>query len=551
VPDYLGPEIGAACAEGELDYSMGGIFKIAAFAPALTLGAVVLLAADAARAPLVRRLTHSQYNNTVRDLLGDQTRPADSFPQEDYVNGFKNQIAAQDIPPLLAESYHAAALKLAKAAFQGGDDLRHLLPCKPKSPADSECGVKFIRQFGQRAFRRPLTAAELQRYSALLSKETQRTGQFSDGAQLVIEAMLQSPKFLFRLEGGSHAFDVASRLSYFLWDSMPDDELLASAASGGLATPAGIDKAVRRMVADPRAKQAVDEFTREWLRFDLVLNTVKDRAAYPQFTPELAQAMTEETRRLVADAVWNDRNFMDIFQADYAFVNTDLAALYKLQAPSSEFDKVKFPADSDRAGIVGEAMFLAATSKPEETSPTVRGYSVREQFLCQIIPDPPPGVNSTLPPVTAEKPMTNRERLGVHLTNSTCAGCHTLMDTVGFGLEKFDAIGQRREKQVITFISDHPKKGERPTRVSVPLDSHGTVSGIPNSDFASPKQLGKILAAAPQCQECVVRQLFRYAYGRKETGADRPIIQQGLEVLRSSQFRFKELMMFLAKSLAA
>jgi len=211
---------------------------------------------------------------------------------------------------------------------------------------------------------------------------------------------------------------------------------------------------------------------------------------------------------------------------------------------------VNFPADSDRAAILGEAMSLAATSKPEEATPTVRGYSVREQLLCQIIPDPPPGVNSTLPPVTAEKPMTNRERLGIHLTSTTCAGCHTLMDTVGFGLEKFDAIGQRREKQVITFISDHPKKGERPTRVSVPLDSHGTVSGIPNSDFASPKELGKILAAAPQCQECVVRQLFRYAYGRKETGADRPIIQQGLEVFRASQFRFKELMMFLAKALA-
>ncbi len=507
-----------------------------------------LAAAEQGRAPLVRRLTHSQYNNTVRDLLGDQTRPADSFPQEDYVNGFKNQIAAQDVPPLLAEAYHAAALKLAKAAFQGGDDSRHLLPCKPADPA---CGVKFIRQFGQRAFRRPLTAAEVQRYSAVLSKEAQRTGQFSDGAQLVVEAMLQSPKFLFRLEGGSRVYDVASRLSYFLWDSMPDDELLACAASGELATPPGIEKAVRRMLAEPRAKPALDEFTSEWMRFDLVLNTVKDRAAYPQFTPELAVAMTEESRRLVADAVWNDRNFMDIFQADYAFVNSDLASLYKLPAPASEFDKVKFPADSDRAGILGEAMFLASTSKPEETSPTVRGYSVREQFLCQIIPDPPPGVNSTLPPVTAEKPMTNRERLGVHLTNTTCAGCHTLMDTVGFGLEKFDAIGQRREKQVIVFISDHPKKGERPTRVSVPLDSHGTVAGIPNSDFASPKELGKILAAAPQCQECVVRQLFRYAFGRKESGADRPIIQQGLEIFRNSQFRFKELMMFLATSLAA
>jgi hypothetical protein len=125
-----------------------------------------------------------------------------------------------------------------------------------------------------------------------------------------------------------------------------------------------------------------------------------------------------------------------------------------------------------------------------------------------------------------------------------------MMDTIGFGLEKYDAIGQRREKQVITFISDHPKKGEMPKKVSIQLESQGTVSGIPNSDFASPKDLGRILAQAPQCQECVVRQLFRYAYGRKETGADRPTIQKGLEIFRNSQFRFKELMMFLARNLA-
>src|SRR5262245_31407270 len=462
--------------------------------------ALTLEAAEQKTPSPARRLTHSQYNNTVRDLLGDQTRPADNFPKEDYVNGFKNQVATQDISPLLAETYHSAALKLAKAAFLGGNDLRHLVPCQPKSPADGDCAAKFIRQFGLRAFRRPLSDVETQRYLALLSTEARRSGRFLEGAQLVIEAMLQSPKFLFRYEGGLRAYDVASRLSYFLWDSMPDDDLFANAASGELASAGGVDNTVRRMLADPRARQAVDEFTSQWMRFDLVLNTVKDRAIYPQFTPELAAAMTEETRLLVADAVWNDRNFMDIFRADYAFVNSDLARLYKLPAPASEFDKVKFPGDSDRAGILGQAMFLAATSKPEETSPTVRGYAVREQFLCQTIPDPPPGVNSTLPPVTADKPMSNRERLQAHMTNSTCSGCHGLMDTVGFGLEKFDAIGQRREKQVIMVTPDNPKKGERPVRLTVALDTRGTVMGIPKSDFISPRELGHILAEAPQCQ---------------------------------------------------
>lgn len=509
----------------------------------------VLLAAGGPVAQM-RRLTHSQYNNTVRDLLGDQTRPADSFPEEDFVNGFRNQTTAQDIPPLLAEAYHTAAGKLARAAFQGGDDANRLIPCKPKSAADSECVAQFIRRFGLRAFRRPLTENEVGRYAGLLTSEAKRGGDFLQGAQLVIEAILQSPKFLFRLERGPAAYDAAARLSYFLWDTMPDEQLLRSAAAGELNTTVGVEKAVRRMVADPRARQAVDEFVSEWMRFDLVRNTVKDRMMYPQFTPELAAAMTEETRRLVADAVWNDRNFMSIFTADYAFINSDLAALYKLAPPANEFDKAVFPPGSDRAGITGQAMFLAATSKPEDTSPTVRGLAVREQFLCQVVPDPPPGTNSNLPPVTAAKPMTNRERLKIHQANPSCSGCHNMMDTIGFGLEKFDAIGQRRDRQEIVFYSDHMKKGEKPERVWLDLDARGNVLGIPNSDFSSPRELGKILSESAQCQECVVRQLFRYAFGRKESTGDGPVIQKGLEVFRSSQFRFKELMIFMGMSLA-
>ena len=140
------------------------------------------------------------------------------------------------------------------------------------------------------------------------------------------------------------------------------------------------------------------------------------------FKPELAAAMTEETRRLIADAVWNDRNFMTVFKADYAFLNSDLANLYKFPAPAGEFERVKFPADTDRGGLLGEATFLALTSKPAETSPTARGLFVREQFLCQHVPDPPPGVNSNLPPVSASKPLTNRERLGTHVSSTRLRG---------------------------------------------------------------------------------------------------------------------------------
>ncbi len=498
----------------------------------------------------VRRLTHSQYNNTVRDLLGDQTRPSDAFPQEDFVNGFRNQATAQGVPPLLAEAYHTAATKLARSAFMGGDDRHQLIPCKPRSTADASCALKFIRQFGLKAFRRPLSAGEIQRYSGLLTREARKSGSFVSGVQLVVETMLQSPKFLFRLERGPHAYDIASRLSYFLWDSMPDEELFGSAASGELGTPTGVEKAIRRMLADSRARQSLDEFVGQWLRFDLATSTVKDRRRYPQFTPELAMAMTEEIRRLISDTVWNDRNFMDIFTADYAFVNSELAAVYKLPVPVEEFDKVKFPAGSDRAGILGTGMFLAATSKPEESSPTIRGFAIREQFLCEIVPDPPPGTNMTLPPVSVAKPMTTRQRLQEHTTNRSCAGCHSLMDTIGFGLEKYDAIGQRREKQDITLGGEGGARRAQRARISLELDARGTVIGIPKSDFSSPKELGRILAEAPKCQECVVKQLFRYAFGRKETSADRALVQKGLEAFRVSQFRLKELMVFLARTLA-
>ncbi|HWC00482.1 MAG TPA: DUF1592 domain-containing protein, partial [Bryobacteraceae bacterium] len=438
--------------------------------------------APAAPAIAMRRLTHSQYNHTVRDLLGDQTNPADQFPQEDFVNGFKNQVEAQGIPPLLQESYSASAEKLARNAFRMGDKSA-LLGCAPRSVGDAECRDKFLRRFGLRTFRRPLTDVELARYSELFRAEAKRTGRFSAGAQLIVEAMLQSPKFLFRIENTAdpkwRQYETASRLSYLLWDSMPDDRLFEAAAAGRLETPAQIDQAARRLIADKRAHQALDEFVAEWLRFDRLLNTVKDRQLFPVYTPELGISMVEETRRLIQDTVWNNGNFMRIFDADYAFLSSDLASLYKLPAPPTEFAKVPLPPETERAGIVGEATFLALTSKPGDTSPTARGLFVREQFLCQHVPDPPPGVNANLPPLTPDKPMTNRDRLGVHLSRESCASCHKLMDPIGFGLEKFDAIGVHRDVFEIVFRPGHGEKRQNPRRCRCPSILPAISPGFP------------------------------------------------------------------------
>jgi hypothetical protein len=180
----------------------------------------------------------------------------------------------------------------------------------------------------------------------------------------------------------------------------------------------------------------------------------------------------------------------------------------------------------------------------------VRGAFVREHFLCQQVPDPPPGTNANLPPLTETKPQTTRERLSEHTTNASCRGCHNLMDPIGFGLEGFDAIGRRRDKQRLTFTPDRLARGKKAVSLDLPLDVRGGVDGIPDSEFKSPAELGRLLSGSAQCQDCMVRQVFRYAFGRRETDADRAQIERATVVFRESGFRMRALMAYLGEVLA-
>ncbi|MCI0420435.1 MAG: DUF1592 domain-containing protein [Acidobacteria bacterium] len=491
---------------------------------------------------VLRRLTHSQYNHTVRDLLGEETRPADQFPKEDFIHGFTNQADGQPVSPLLAEAYARAAERLARAAFRGGDT-RKLAPCVVEAAG---CHTEFIRAFGKRAFRRPLDKIEVARYEALFRQEK----DFLSGAQVVVETMLQSPHFLFHLATGAHG--AASRLSYFLWDTMPDEALFRAAERGELNTPAGVEKQVSRMLQDSRAQDALDEFLAQWMRFDRLRNAIRDRRLFPEFTAELVAAMTEETRRLFRSLVWEDRDFREFFTARYAYLSPELAKLYGVPAPQEPWGRVEFGADSERAGVLGQATFLALTSKPAETSPTERGLFVREHFLCQVVPPPPAGVNTTLPPVTDEKPATTRERLQIHLSNQACSGCHSLVDTIGFGFEKFDAVGRYREKQLVTIFPTYDetatKRKTKPTEYKLDIEAAGDVLGLKDSTFRSPRQLGEILARDPGCQKCVVKLLFRWANGRPEEPDDQQLIDAALERYRESGFKFRELVVATAVS---
>jgi len=507
---------------------------------------------------LVRRLTHAQYDNTVRDLLDDYSRPAQRFPPEDYVDGFKNQLTAQDMPPLLVETYSTAAERLAMNAFRVGD-IHGLIPCKPSSASDTKCRDAFVRTFGLRAFRRPLREDEMKRYTAVFSEQARITRRFNDGARVVVEAMLQSPNFLFHVEAGpdgkSGDYDTASRLSYLLWNTMPDAALFAAAEKGELRTAEGRERAARRMLGDgPHARQALDQFFEEWLRFDRVINAVKARNRYPEFTPELAAAMAEETRTLLHHLVWNDRNFMEALTADYSFLTSELASLYSVPPPDGQFEIVKFPAESKRAGILGQGMFLASTAGPTDNSPTARGIFIRERLLCQHVPPPPPGVITTLPdPLVDQPPKGRRQLMNEHVENPTCASCHRLMDPIGFGFEHFDAVGKWREKEMIPVPGRGGGGGGGggrggPPPVPLDINAQGEIAGLPNSTFSGARELGAILAESPVCQECIVRQMFRYSYGRLETSADEKTIDDLFARFKASGFRLKNLLIALVES---
>ncbi|MEZ5398049.1 MAG: DUF1592 domain-containing protein [Bryobacteraceae bacterium] len=476
--------------------------------------------------PSLLRLTHSQYNHTVRDLLGDETNPAGSFPKEDFVHGFTNQAEAQAVSPLLAEAYGKAAERIARNASRAGK---------------LDWAEDAIPAFGFRVFRRPLDSAELERYRKLF-----RAG----GAQLVAEAMLQSPNFLFHLEPGPYA--LASRLSYFLWDTTPDPELLRAAASGRLHRAEDVEKQVARLLDHPRARDAFDVFFSQWMRFDRLRGAIRDRRRFPEFTTELVNAMIEESTRFFRALLWEDRDFREFFTARWTFLGPDLARIYDLPPPAEPWARVEFPDASPRAGILGQPLFLAITSKPVDTSPTERGIFVREHFLCQQVPPPPPGINATLPAVTDEKPVSTRDRLSQHLANPVCAGCHSLVDPIGFGLEGFDAIGKHRstEKIVIypTFDETKTRRKTKPTEYDLPIDAHGFLRGIAGAEFTTPVELGRILAAEPACQRCIVKQLFRWAAGRAETPEDAPVIEAATRRFRRSHFRFRELIIAIATS---
>jgi PAS domain-containing protein len=498
-------------------------------------------------APTIRRLLARQYKSSVRDLLGDGAAAAATPPADSSLNGFDAIGAAQlGVSDDAVTKYEVSARAVAAAAMGDTARIGTFLSCDPASPGDaaaaSACRKDFARSFGRLAFRRPLDTEEVDRYAGVAEVASAELGDFNSGIEYAILAFLQSPSFLYQVEIGTidptrptlrrlDGYEMASRMSYFLVGSTPSPELLDAAEKGALNDAEGARKAALALLARPEARAALDSFYAELLRLRDLDSVVKDANAFPQFSPKLAQAMREETLHLIDDIVWDQNSdYRDVLDADYTFVNGDLAALYGLPAPEgdgSDFIKVQLPEDQKRGGLLGQASFLSLFSHTSLSSPTLRGKFVRERLLCQAIPAPPANVNTVLPSDPNAK--TARQKLEVHQTAPGCKSCHVAMDLIGFGLENYDAVGAFRTTE----------NGET-------IDAKSEIAGMGSFDGA--RQLGGLLREQPEVTSCVVRNIFRSATGHIDTSGESPALKELDASFADSGYRMQDLLVELVAS---
>jgi hypothetical protein len=484
--------------------------------------------------PSLRRLTLSQYRESVRDLLAVTPDTGKLTPLAP-INGLRALAAsALTLPEKDVEAFATLADSLSAQVFADVAGRQKLTGCDGKQSA---CAQGFVASFGRRAFRRPLTADERARYLALLNKATQATGDGWLGLQVVVNALLQSPNMLYRSELGEpdpaapgqrrlSDLELASRLSFFLWNSAPDAELLDAAESGALATKEGLSAQAKRLLAAPRAAEASEELFSDYLQLDALDALAKLPETYPQATPALAAAMKEETLTGLRELLFlRGADFRTAFTSTKTFVNADLAKLYGLRAPNAAgFSEVELPAKGPRAGLVLQAGFLALHSHPSRSSPTLRGKFIRESLLCLSIPPPPPDVETALPNTGAA--TTARQKLSIHREQAKCAGCHGLMDPMGLALENFDGIGAYRE-----------------TESGLPIDASGELD---DATFQDARGFVAVLAEHEALPLCFAKTALRYARGALEHSSEEPSIAALNTRFEAGGFRVADLLLAIA-----
>ncbi len=457
----------------------------------------------------MRRLNKTEYNNTIRDLTGLDLHLANDFPSDDVGNGFDNIGDVLSLPPILMEKYLDAASEIASAVVKNEEALNRVFPRKATDEKNLEEVVEVARanatSFAMRAFRRPLEAEESERLFSLMRTAWEANASKEQIIEATITAVLASPHFLYRVEDDRPAdfvdgvrplndFELASRLSYFLWSSMPDERLFQLAGEKKLHTPEQLVAEVDRMLADPKSKALVDNFAGQWLQLRDLENLSPDPVKFAAFDAKLRKSMRRETELLFTNIVRENRSILELLSADYSFIDERLAKHYGIEGiHGEEFQKVNL--NGKRRGMLMHGSILLLTSNPTRTSPVKRGKWVLENLLAEPPPPPPPNVPEL--GAAGETLGTLRQQMEQHRENPNCAVCHVKMDAVGFGLENFDAIGSWRE-------ADGPDK----------IDPSGTLPG--GRKFNGPLDLVQILVEDKKAEfsRCVTTKMLTYALGR-------------------------------------
>jgi len=437
----------------------------------------------------IRKLTQSEYGNTVRDLTGLDLAAESRILKDPEVHGFDNSSQLVSVSQLQADGYMRASEDVTAAL-----DLAQVLPCDPTTGEDA-CADAFIASFGARAFRRPLDEVEADIFVALFATIRDSEG-FDMGIALVIQAMLQSPQFLYRPELGTGQegplvaltdFELATRLSYLMWGTTPDQTLQDAASAGTLSDPSVMMAQAERLLADPKARAAMSHFVDQWTDIGEVEDAVKDGTTYPEWREELGLEMKAETTRFVEEVVFDgDGSMAALLTAPYIWNG------------------------EERRGLMTQPSLMTALSHSNQTSVVLRGKFVRERVMCHVLQPPPDELDISLPPIDSS--LSTRERFARHMQDPACSGCHSLTDPIGLGFEHYGPLGEWRDEE----------------SAGVPVDASGLLvaAGELDGTFYGVDELSERLADSALIERCFVLNVFRNSFGREPGAADACVVSE-------------------------
>jgi hypothetical protein len=490
-------------------------------------------------APTIHRLTTPQLQNTWIALFGEPLVVPTDLPNDDLLYGFTSIAAAgATISSLDAEKYENATYDVLDQVW--GDAARRdaLVGCAPTAVSDP-CVREFLEDFAKKAWRRPVESAEIDSVLGVGEAVAADLGDVQLGVKYAAAAVLQSPSFVFRIEIGEPdaeregelrytSWEMASRLSYLLWDSPPDEGLMIAAETDALSNAEGVRLEAERMIDDPRARPALIRFFGDFLTMNKLDVLDKSPEKFPAFTPTLGPAMRIEIERMFENIVFEEQSdFRTLFTTRETYINEELAAVYGIpNITGPDFQPYVFADGDPRAGLLTTPGFLAVNSHKTQTSPTHRGRFVRLNLLCQDVPPPPPGVDTSLPEPAPGETQTLRQRLEVHREKPECRSCHQMMDPIGFAYENFDAIGSYRT------VDEN----------GLPIDS---VTELNSDPVDGPIQMGELVAQLPEVGACIARRFYEHAGAHLATQHEEVAVEALVESFVSSNYDFKEMVVGL------